>query len=97
MEVLCTSVEWDCEFRDNLEYDYDGVKAWTRPRKLKMLGQLSECVLDVDRILIPIHLPGHWVSAVIDFSEQRVVFMDSMGVRTQHPMAWMKGLWVFCL
>ncbi len=44
------------------------------------MGQASNCVLDVDRIMVPIHLPAHWVSAVIDMEHQCVIYLDSMGV-----------------
>lgn len=41
-------------------------------------------VLDVDCILIPIHIkePPHWVRAMVDIENKLVVFMDSLGVRT---------------
>eukprot|EP00884_Botryococcus_braunii_P022152 jgi/Botrbrau1/8620/Bobra.0196s0017.1 len=68
-------------YQDTDEYNFEGVKGWTRAKKLKLAGQASTCVLDVDRIMVPVHLPGHWVSAVIDMAHQCVIYLDSMGGR----------------
>lgn len=72
---------WEFPCRDNPQYNFDGVKNWTRPKRLKTGGQASECVLDVDRIMVPINRPMHWVSAVIDLKQQCVIYLDSLGVR----------------
>lgn len=53
---------------------------WTIPKKLKLMGQASTSLLDVDRIIVPVHLPNHWVCAVIDMQNQIIAYMDSLGV-----------------
>lgn len=42
--------------------------------------QLSETVLEVDRIIMPVHLGNHWTCAVIDLAAKELVYYDSMGV-----------------
>lgn len=42
--------------------------------------QLSETVLEVDRIIMPVHLGNHWTCATIDLAAKELVYYDSMGV-----------------
>ena len=47
--------------------------------------QLSETVLEVDRIIMPVHLGNHWTCATIDLAAKELVYYDSMGVnRPRH-------------
>ena len=35
---------------------------WTLPDRLAKQAQLSDSVLDCDRIIVPVHQGNHWVS-----------------------------------
>ena len=35
-------------------------------------------IFEVEKFLVPIHLPGHWVFSCINFRDKRVEFYDSM-------------------
>ena len=63
------------------------VLRWTRSQRLKAAGQPSECVLDLDRIIIPVHQGLHWVCAVIDLANRCFIYYDSMGVRSYDSRA----------
>ena len=45
-----------------------------------MLAQLSDTILEVDRVIMPVHLGNHWTCAVIDLAAKELVYHDSMGV-----------------
>ena len=45
-----------------------------------MASQLSDTVLEVDRIIMPVHLGNHWTCAVINLAAKELVYYDSMGV-----------------
>jgi len=60
-------------------YCYKDVRKWTLPIRLKNAGQISQCILDVDRIIIPINLNNtHWTCAMIDIQHKKFQYFDSM-------------------
>lgn len=59
-------------------YDYNSVRRWTMPSRLSKAGQPFSCILDCDRIIIPVHQGIHWVCAVIDLQQRKFVLYDSM-------------------
>ena len=68
-------------FYAKLEKDgYKGVRRWSLPKKLvyKHKDIHSAC----DRIVFPIHRPGHWTAAMVDVKGQRIVYLDSMSLST---------------
>lgn len=62
-------------------YNYAAVRRWTTPKRLKSAGQSSGCLLDCDRIVIPVHQGIHWVCAVIDLQAQEIRYYDALLVR----------------
>ena len=51
---------------------YAGVRRWTKKAKIN--------VFDLDRIVIPINKGGfHWILVIINVTEKRVEYYDSMG------------------
>ena len=44
-------------------------------------------MLDLDRIIIPVHQGLHWVCAVIDLANRCFIYYDSMGVRSYDSRA----------
>ena len=75
-------------FYAKLEKDgYKGVKRWSLPKKL--VYKHKDIHSAVDRIIFPIHRPGHWTAAMVDVKEQRIVYLDSMstGDRRTHGVA----------
>ena len=56
-----------CHFMDKLllysgNYDYELVRRWTRSNKLKSIGvRHYGGIMDVDKVIIPVHLGNHWV------------------------------------
>jgi hypothetical protein len=56
------------------------VRRWTMPKRLASSGQASSCILDVDRIVVPVHQGLHWVCAVIDLQHQKLIYYDSLKV-----------------
>ena len=42
--------------------------------------QLSDTILKVDCVIMPVHLGNHWTCAVIDLAAKELVYHDSMGV-----------------
>ena len=56
------------------------VRRWTLPNRLASSGQASECILDCDRIVVPVHQGMHWVCAVVDLQHKKLVYYDSLRV-----------------
>ncbi|KAI4378929.1 hypothetical protein MLD38_016346 [Melastoma candidum] len=56
-------------------YDYKSVRRWTSQRKLGY--NLVEC----DKIFVPIHKEIHWCLAVINKTDQKFQYLDSLGGR----------------
>lgn len=59
------------------EYNYAGVKGWTSALK----GRAATDVFAYRYLLIPVHLPLHWVLGVVDNVEYTVRVLDPVGVR----------------
>ncbi|GMI80108.1 EARLY IN SHORT DAYS 4 [Hibiscus trionum] len=53
-------------------YNYKAVKRWTSQRKL------GYCLLDCDKIFVPIHKEIHWCLAVINKKDQKFQYLDSL-------------------
>ncbi len=74
-------------YKDGDGYEYERVRRWTAPKKLARGGQPSGCLLDLDRIIVPVHQGLHWVTAVIDLENRRFQFLDSLGARDEACLA----------
>ncbi|CAG9462350.1 unnamed protein product [Pedinophyceae sp. YPF-701] len=66
-------------YYNNRKYDYAGVKRWTKTKAIQRQGQKSECVLDCDLLLVPVHLGNHWTCAAVDLRNKALHFLDSLG------------------
>ncbi|KAG1673549.1 hypothetical protein FOA52_003849 [Chlamydomonas sp. UWO 241] len=67
-------------YKDSKRYDYNAVRRWTAPGKLKSSGQLSPNILSVDRVIVPVNDNNiHWTCAVIDIKGRQLMYLDSMG------------------
>ncbi|KAE8725881.1 Ubiquitin-like-specific protease ESD4 [Hibiscus syriacus] len=53
-------------------YNYKAVKRWTSQRKL------GYCLLDCDKMFVPIHKDIHWCLAVINKKDQKFQYLDSL-------------------
>lgn len=49
-------------------YDYQRVRRWTK----------NVNILEYGKLLVPIHLPGHWCLAVISLSQRKIQYYDSL-------------------
>jgi hypothetical protein len=81
-------------YRDSGEYNYQQVRRWTMPNRLKSSGQASANVLSVDCIVMPVHCGVHWTCAVVDLRGCRFLYYDSMSVRGGRAgagMGWGRG------
>lgn len=56
-------------FVKTLKQGFDRVKRWTKNTDL----------FSKDLVIIPVHLPGHWASLVINFSQKIIEYYDSLG------------------
>eukprot|EP00879_Flechtneria_rotunda_P030538 GHRR01033182.1.p1 GENE.GHRR01033182.1~~GHRR01033182.1.p1 ORF type:complete len:299 (+),score=127.88 GHRR01033182.1:30-899(+) len=72
---------------------YKSVQRWTRLAKLNQAGQVSDNVLHLDRIIMPIHEGIHWTAAMIDLKHKRFVFFDSLMGTNRQAIAALKR-WV---
>lgn len=69
-------------YKDTGSYDYNSVRRWTAPARLKAGGQSRTSILDCDRIIVPVNQSNmHWVCAVIDLENKRLEYYDSLKVR----------------
>ncbi|CAL8468186.1 g7725 [Coccomyxa elongata] len=68
-------------YKDTHTYNYKAVRRWTLPKKLKLQNQQSESILDVERVIVPVHLGNHWTCALIDLVAKEIVYYDSLGGR----------------
>ena len=57
------------------------VRRWTSAKRLKGVGQPSECILDLERWIIPVHLGNHWTCALVDLAARGLTYFDSYHVR----------------
>ncbi|XP_010548957.1 PREDICTED: ubiquitin-like-specific protease ESD4 [Tarenaya hassleriana] len=53
-------------------YSYKAVRRWTTQRKL------GYCLLDCDKIFVPIHRGVHWTLAVINNRDRKFQYLDSL-------------------
>ncbi|XAR57079.1 Ulp1 peptidase [Bertholletia excelsa] len=59
-------------------YHFKAVRRWTNPKKL------GYCLLECDKIFVPIHQEIHWCLAVINKKDQKFQYLDSLrGVDAQ--------------
>lgn len=83
-------------YKDSGKYNYNDVRRWTLPVRLKNAGQPFTSILDCDRIIIPGNQGNmHWVCAVIDIKNHKFIMYDSLGVsfdtvfgRKSRPQTW---------
>lgn len=54
-------------------YDYKSVRRWTTQRKL------GYCLLECDKIFVPVHKEIHWCLAVINKKDGKFQYLDSLG------------------
>ncbi len=68
-------------YKDSGKYNYNDVRRWTLPVRLKNAGQPFTSILDCDKIIMPANQGNmHWVCAVIDIKNQKFIMYDSLGV-----------------
>jgi len=78
-------------YQDAKVYNYNEVRRWSLPIRLKSAGQLCESILDCDRIIIPMNQGNmHWVCAVIDLQNKKLIYYDSLAV--SDPCFYIKSL-----
>lgn len=66
-------------YKDTGTYDYESVRRWTVPGRLKAVGQSRKSILDCDKIIIPVNQSNvHWVVAVINLQKKRFEYFDSL-------------------
>ncbi|KXZ50406.1 hypothetical protein GPECTOR_16g579 [Gonium pectorale] len=65
-------------WQDDNEYKYANVRRWTIPLRLRNNLQASSGVLELDRIIMPIHKGVHWTCALIDLRGKAVRYYDSL-------------------
>ncbi|KAB2025577.1 hypothetical protein ERO13_D06G136300v2, partial [Gossypium hirsutum] len=61
-------------------YNYRAIKRWTSQWKL------GYCLLDCDKIFVPIHKDIHWCLAVINKKDQKFQYLDSLKVRDHNVL-----------
>ncbi|KAL3508104.1 hypothetical protein ACH5RR_033486 [Cinchona calisaya] len=54
-------------------YNYQSVRRWTSQKKL------GYCIIDCDKIFVPIHKEVHWCLAVINKKDKKFQYLDSLG------------------
>lgn len=70
--------------QDARAYKYDNVWRWTLPKRLASKGQASPCLLECDRLIVPVHCgQTHWACAMVDLQNRRLCYFDSLRVRVQ--------------
>jgi len=68
-------------YKDKQKYEYDAVRRWTVPARLKASGQSRKSILDSDRIFFPVNQSNtHWVCAVADLKNRQLAYYDSLKV-----------------
>ncbi|PHU17635.1 Ubiquitin-like-specific protease 1A [Capsicum chinense] len=61
-------------------YNYQSVRRWTSKRKLVY------CLLECDKIFVPIHKQVHWCLAVISKKDEKFQYLDLLGARDIHVL-----------
>ncbi|XP_010524538.1 PREDICTED: ubiquitin-like-specific protease ESD4 isoform X2 [Tarenaya hassleriana] len=56
----------------NAGYNYKAVRRWTTQRKL------GYCLIDCDKIFVPIHRGVHWTLAIINNRDRKFQYLDSL-------------------
>lgn len=64
-------------FLDRKAYNYANVESWTRPERLKNVGQTETTVLACDTLYFPVCWGKHWVLIVVDLGAGVVTLLDS--------------------
>lgn len=68
--------------QDARAYLYANVRRWTRSMRLTEVGQDSLCLLECDRLIMPVHCgETHWACAMVDLQNRRLCYFDSLRVR----------------
>ncbi|KAF5830596.1 hypothetical protein DUNSADRAFT_14326 [Dunaliella salina] len=66
-------------FKDARAYKYANVRRWTLPKRLANYGQASSCLLECDRLVVPVHCgQTHWACAVVDLQQRQLHYFDSL-------------------
>eukprot|EP00200_Dunaliella_tertiolecta_P009027 CAMPEP_0202371118 /NCGR_PEP_ID=MMETSP1127-20130417/2592_1 /ASSEMBLY_ACC=CAM_ASM_000462 /TAXON_ID=3047 /ORGANISM="Dunaliella tertiolecta, Strain CCMP1320" /LENGTH=710 /DNA_ID=CAMNT_0048967269 /DNA_START=106 /DNA_END=2238 /DNA_ORIENTATION=- len=66
-------------FKDEHAYKYANVRRWTLPKRLEKYGQASSCLLECDRLVVPVHCgQTHWACALIDLQQRQLHYFDSL-------------------
>ncbi|KAK2994508.1 hypothetical protein RJ640_001457 [Escallonia rubra] len=66
-------------------YDFKSVGRWTTQRKL------GYCLLECDKIFVPIHKEVHWCLAVINKKDEKFQYLDSLGGQDKQVMRMLLG------
>ncbi|KAK9845918.1 hypothetical protein WJX81_005972 [Elliptochloris bilobata] len=74
-------------YKDARKYSYSNVRRWTSAKRLAGVGQASECILDLERWIIPVHLGNHWTCALVDLSARSLTYYDSYHSEERDIMA----------
>nr|KJB66787.1 hypothetical protein B456_010G158500 [Gossypium raimondii]KJB66788.1 hypothetical protein B456_010G158500 [Gossypium raimondii]KJB66789.1 hypothetical protein B456_010G158500 [Gossypium raimondii] len=61
-------------------YNYRAIKRWNSQWKL------GYCLLDCDKIFVPIHKDIHWCLAVINKKDQKFQYLDSLKGRDHNVL-----------
>ncbi|KAK4374466.1 hypothetical protein RND71_005143 [Anisodus tanguticus] len=61
-------------------YNYQSVRRWTSQRKL------GYCLLECDKIFVPIHKEIHWCLAVINKTDEKFQYLDSLRGRDSNVL-----------
>ncbi|KAG2485480.1 hypothetical protein HYH03_015755 [Edaphochlamys debaryana] len=69
---------WNKLYRDEGRYNYANVRRWTLPARLRNNLQESPLVLELDRIILPVHKGVHWTCAEVDLRAKAVRYYDSL-------------------
>lgn len=65
------------------DYNYNDVKKWSKKANVR--------ILELDKLLIPIHINGsHWTCCVVNFELRRIEYYDSMSGKHDELMAKMR-------
>jgi Ulp1 family protease len=78
MDKLWLNLQRPSELR--MKLDYSTVQRQTWPKKLAVAGQLKSSILDCHLVIVPCHLPGHWVVVVADLKQKRITYLDPLMV-----------------
>lgn len=66
-------------YQDKKKYSYAEVQRWTAPKRLCEAGVEAETILDVELVVVPIHLLAHFICFIIDVQARVIRCYDSLG------------------